>query len=125
MARRKVRVAVVGVGNCASSLVQGVELYKNASEEEFIPGLMHASLGGLHVRDIEFSAAFDVNVTKVGTDLSEAIFASPNNTTKFSEVPLLGVTVQRGPTSDGLGQYLSQVIDEAADSPVNVAEVLK
>jgi myo-inositol-1-phosphate synthase len=125
MSKRKVRVAIVGVGNCASSLVQGVELYKNAPEDEFIPGLMHASLGGLHVGDIEFSAAFDVNVTKVGTDLSDAIFAEPNNTVKFCEVPLLGVTVQRGVTHDGLGQYLSQVIDQSGNPPVDVAEVLK
>ena len=125
MAQRKVRVAIVGVGNCASSLVQGVELYRNAREDEFIPGLMHPSLGGLHVGDIEFSAAFDVNVSKVGSDLSAAVFASPNNTVKFSEVPHLGVTVHRGPTRDGLGRYLSQVIEESSESPVDVAEVLK
>ena len=125
MANRKVRVAVVGVGNCASSLVQGVELYRKASEEEFIPGLMHASLGGLHVGDIEFSAAFDVNTTKVGKDLGEAVFASPNNTVKFSDVPKLEVEVQRGPTHDGLGHYLSQIIGQSEHSPVNVGEVLK
>jgi myo-inositol-1-phosphate synthase len=125
MANRKVRVAIVGVGNCASSLIQGVEFYRNAAEDETIPGLMHTSLGGLHVRDIEFSAAFDVNTTKVGKDLGEAIFAEPNNTVKFSDVPKLGVEVQRGPTQDGLGHYLSQVIKESASAPVNVAEILK
>src|SRR5688572_17432143 len=125
MAKRKVRVAIVGVGNCASSLVQGVEFYKDAREDEFIPGLMHASLGGLHVGDIEFSAAFDININKVGKDLSAAIFASPNNTVKFSDVPALGVTVHRGPTHDGLGQYLSEVIEESPEPPVDVAEVLK
>src|SRR5437870_4185962 len=104
MANRKVRVAIVGVGNCASSLVQGVQFYRNAAEDEFIPGLMHANLGGLHVRDIEFSAAFDVNATKVGKDLGEAVSAEPNNTIKFSDVPRLDVAVQRGTTHDGIGQ---------------------
>jgi len=122
---RKVRVAIIGVGNCASSLVQGVEFYKDAPVDEFIPGLMHANLGGLHVRDIEFSAAFDVNVTKVGKDLSEAILAEPNNTIKFADVPKLGVEVQRGMTHDGLGTYLAKVIDKAPGSTVDVAEVLK
>jgi len=125
MANRKVRVAIVGVGNCASSLVQGVEFYRNAAEDEFVPGLMHASLEGLRVGDIEFSAAFDVNATKVGKDLSEAVFAEPNNTVRFAEVPTLGVEVQRGATHDGIGHYLSQVIDQSNDSPVNVAEVLR
>jgi len=125
MAKRKVRVAIVGVGNCASSLVQGVEMYRNASEEEFIPGLMHANLGGLHVGDIEFSAAFDVNTTKVGQDLGEAVFAEPNNPVKFADVPNLGVKVQRGTTHDGLGHYLSQVIEQSGDAPVNVAEILE
>ena len=125
MSDRKVRVAIVGVGNCASSLVQGVEFYRSANEDEFIPGLMHASLGGLHISDIEFSAAFDVNATKVGKDLGEAIFAEPNNTVKFSDVPRLGVEVQRGPTLDGLGHYLSQVVDASGDLPVDVAAILK
>ncbi|HEX4997440.1 MAG TPA: inositol-3-phosphate synthase [Terriglobia bacterium] len=125
MANRKVRVAIIGVGNCASSLVQGVEFYRNAAEDEMIPGLMHASLGGLHVRDIEFSAAFDVNATKVGKDLGEAIFAEPNNTVKFSDVPNLGVQVQRGPTHDGVGHYLSQVIEQSDSAPVDVAAILK
>ena len=125
MSGTKVRVAIVGVGNCASSLVQGVEFYRNARNDEFIPGLMHTSLGGLHVRDIEFSAAFDINVNKVGNDLGAAIFASPNNTVRFSEVPRLGVTVQRGATHDGLGQYLSEVIEQSDEPQVDVADVLK
>ena len=125
MTNRKVRVAIVGVGNCASSLVQGVHFYKDASEDEFVPGLMHASLGGLHVGDIEFSAAFDVNETKVGKDLGEAIFAEPNNTVKFSDVPMLGVAVHRGVTHDGLGEYLSKVIHPIDIAPVDVAAVLK
>ena len=94
----KVRVAIVGVGNCASSLVQGIEYYKNAKDDEFVPGLMHVNLGGYHIRDIEFSAAFDVDKDKVGKDLGEAIFSGQNNTYKFSDVPQLGVTVQRGMT---------------------------
>jgi len=102
-----------------------VELYRNAAEDEFVPGLMHANLGGLRVGDIEFSAAFDVNTTKVSKDLGEAVFAEPNNTIKFADVPKLGVEVHRGPTHDGIGHYLSQVIEQAADSPVNVAEVLR
>jgi myo-inositol-1-phosphate synthase len=105
--------------------VQGVEFYRNAAEDEFVPGLMHANLDGLRVGDIEFSAAFDVNATKVGKDLSEAVFAKPNNTIRFAEVPTLGVEVQRGATHDGIGQYLSQVIEQSNDSPVNVAEVLR
>src|SRR5215471_14999081 len=122
---RKVRVAIVGVGNCASSLVQGVQFYRNAPEDEMIPGLMHASLGGLHVRDIEFSAAFDVNTTKVGRDLGEAVFADPNNTHRFSDVPSLGVEVQRGPTLDGLGKYLRDVIEESPDPVADIADVLQ
>jgi myo-inositol-1-phosphate synthase len=125
MANRKVRVAIVGVGNCASSLVQGVELYRNAPQDEFIPGLMHPNLGGIHVGDIEFSAAFDINETKVGKDLAEAIFADPNNTVKFSDVPSLGVEVRRGTTHDGLGQYLREVITESGKPPVRVSDVLK
>src|SRR5579862_3005439 len=109
----KVRVAIIGVGNCASSLVQGVEYYKDAKEDDFVPGLMHVNLGGYHVRDIEFSAAFDVDKEKVGRDLSEAIFAGQNNTYKFSDVPHWGVTVNRGMTHDGLGAYLSKGIAKA------------
>lgn len=118
MAKTKIRVAIIGVGNCASSLVQGVEYYKNAPDDQFIPGLMHTRLGGYHVSDIEFTAAFDVDVNKVGKDLSEAIFEKPNNTMKFSTVPNLGVTVQRGMTHDGLGQYLSQVITKLPAQPL-------
>ena len=121
----KVRVAIVGVGNCASSLVQGVEYYRSAAQDEFIPGLMHANLGGYHISDVEFSAAFDVGADKVGKDLSEAIFAHPNNTVKFADVPNLGVPVQRGMTHDGLGKYLSEVIEKDAGDTVDVVEVLK
>jgi myo-inositol-1-phosphate synthase len=121
-----VRVAIIGVGNCASALVQGVHKYADASAEAFVPGLMHVDLGGYHVGDVEFVAAFDVHAGKVGRDLGEAIFAPPNNTIRFAEdVPRLGVRVQRGPTLDGLGQYLGQVIEEAAEPPVDVAAVLR
>src|SRR3954464_3099975 len=109
----KVRVAIIGVGNCASSLVQGVQFYKNSREDQFVPGLMHVNLGGYHIRDIEFVAAFDVNHSKVGKDLSDAIFAEPNNTIKFSDVPRLGVKVHRGMTHDGIGKYLDEVIVKA------------
>src|SRR4051812_7137064 len=105
---RKVRVALIGVGNCASALVQGVQFYQNARAEDIVPGLMHVNLGGYHVRDIEFTAAFDIDQNKVGRDLGEAIFAEPNNTIKFSDVPKLGVTVHRGMTHDGLGKYLAE-----------------
>jgi myo-inositol-1-phosphate synthase len=125
MPRKKLRVAIIGVGNCASSLVQGVEFYKNAKEGEAVPGLMHVNLGGYHISDIEFSAAFDVNAEKVGRDLSEAIFAPPNNTYKFSAVPNLGVPVQRGVTLDGLGKYLSQIITEAPPPAAKISRVLK
>ncbi|NOZ59441.1 MAG: inositol-3-phosphate synthase [Euryarchaeota archaeon] len=121
----KVRVAIVGVGNCASSLVQGVEYYKNAGENESIPGLMHVKLGDYHIRDIEFSAAFDIDAGKVGRDLSEAIFAEPNNTVKFAEVPSLGVEVMRGMTHDGIGRYLSGRIEKHPSSTVDVAGVLE
>ncbi len=123
--RKKVRVAIIGVGNCASSLVQGVEFYKNAAEDEQIPGLMHATVGGYHVRDIEFTAAFDVVDTKVGKDLSEAIFAYPNNTYKFAEVPNLGVKVSRGMTHDGLGKYLSQVVKKAPGPTDDIVGILR
>ncbi|MBK5231178.1 MAG: inositol-3-phosphate synthase, partial [Thermoleophilia bacterium] len=112
--RDKVRVAIIGVGNCASAFVQGVEYYKNADPNQDVPGLMHVDLGGYHVSDIEFSAAFDINATKVGKDLGQAIHANPNNTIKFAKVPKkLGVTVQRGMTHDGLGKYLKQKIKKA------------
>jgi myo-inositol-1-phosphate synthase len=122
---KKVRVAIIGVGNCASSLVQGVEFYKNASNDDRVPGLMHVNLGGYHIRDIEFSAAFDVVEGKVGKDLSEAIFAYPNNTYKFSDVPHTGVTVQRGMTHDGLGKYLSQILKKAPGPTADIVGILK
>ncbi len=122
---KKVRVAVIGTGNCASSFVQGVQYYQNASEQDFIPGLMHVNLGGYHIHDIEFSAAFDIDSTKVGKDLSEAIFSGPNNTYKFSDVPNLGVTVNRGMTHDGLGKYLSQVITKAPGSTSDIVKILR
>jgi myo-inositol-1-phosphate synthase len=121
----KIRVAIIGVGNCASSLVQGVEYYKNASPDEFVPGLMHVNLGGYHIRDIEFTAAFDVDINKVGKDLSEAIFAKPNNTIKFADVPHIGVTVQRGMTHDGLGKYLSQIITKAPGPTADIVGILR
>ena len=122
---RKVRVAIVGVGNCASSLVQGVQYYKDVPNDGFIPGLMHPDLGGYHISDIECSAAFDIDRNKVGKELSDAIFTDPNNTVKFADVPHLDVPVQRGMTHDGLGRYLSQVIKKADGSTVDVAEALK
>src|SRR5512136_2408221 len=109
----KIRVAIIGVGNCASSLIQGVQYYRNARETDFVPGVMHVGLGGYHIRDIEFVAAFDIDKNKVGKDLAEAIMTKPNNTTVFAKVPALGVKVQRGMTHDGLGKYLSQIIEKA------------
>lgn len=123
--KKKVRVAIIGVGNCANSLVQGVHYYKNAADDAEIPGLMHATVGGYHVRDIEFSAAFDVVSTKVGKDLSEAIWAHPNNTIKFTEVPHLGVKVHRGMTHDGLGKYLKTVVEKAPGPTDNIVQILK
>src|SRR6187401_2799106 len=120
-----VRVAIVGVGNCASSLVQGVEYYKDADPQSRVPGLMHVQFGEYHVRDVEFVAAFDVDAKKVGSDLSEAIGASENNTIKIADVPPLGVTVQRGHTLDGLGKYYRETIVESDDEPVDVVQVLK
>ena len=121
----KVRVAVVGVGNCASSLIQGVEYYKDASPKDFVPGLMHVDLGGYHIRDIEFVAAFDVDKTKVGRDLSEAIWAGQNNTVKFADVPHLGVKVERGMTHDGIGKYLADLIEKAPGETSDVVNILK
>jgi myo-inositol-1-phosphate synthase len=120
-----VRVAIIGVGNCASSLVQGVHYYREAPDDAFIPGLMHARLGGYHVRDIEFSAAFDIDERKVGRDLSEAIWEAPNNTVKFAQVPHLEVPVHRGMTHDGLGIYLSQMIKKAPGSTADIANILR
>lgn len=122
---KKIRVAIIGVGNCASSLVQGIEFYKNAGEDERVPGLMNVNLGGYHVRDIEFTAAFDINRTKVGKDLSEAIFAEPNNTFKFSAVPKLGVKIHRGMTHDGLGKYLKQVISKTNGPTDDIVGILQ
>ncbi len=121
----KVRVAIVGVGNCASSLIQGVYFYQDARDDDFIPGLMHVNLGGYHIRDVEFVAAFDVDADKVGKDLSEAIFSGQNNTYVFHQPPRMGVEVMRGPTLDGLGYYLKQVIQESPEEPVDVAQVLR
>jgi len=120
-----VRVAIVGVGNCASSLVQGVEYYKDADPESRVPGLMHVQFGPYHVRDVEFVAAFDVDAKKVGRDLAEAIGASENNTIKICDVPPTGITVQRGPTLDGLGQYYQEMITESDDPYVDVVQVLR
>ncbi|MBF8284005.1 MAG: Myo-inositol-1-phosphate synthase, partial [Anaerolineales bacterium] len=122
---RKVRVAIIGVGNCASSLIQGVTYYRNAKDEEMIPGLMHVRLGIYHIRDIEFTAGFDINITKVGKDLAEAIYAPPNNTYKFADVPKLGAPVYRGMTHDGLGKYLSQVITKAPGPTADIVKILK
>src|SRR4051812_37743198 len=122
----KVRVAIVGVGNCASSFVQGVQYYQNAKAGETVPGLMHVDLGGYHISDIEFSAAFDIDADKVGKDLSQAIFSGQNNTLKFvDEVPQLGVPVQRGMTHDGLGKYLSQKITKAPGQTADIVGILK
>ena len=121
----KIRVAIIGVGNCASSLIQGVQYYRNAKDADFIPGVMHINLGGYHIRDIEFVAAFDIDKNKVGKDLSEAVFTWPNNTTKFSEVPHCNVKVQRGMTHDGLGKYLSAIIQKAPGATANIVGILK
>jgi myo-inositol-1-phosphate synthase len=122
---KKVRVAIIGVGNCASSLVQGVEYYRKASETDRVPGLMHVNLGGYHVSDVEFSAAFDINVTKVGKDLSEAIFADPNCTIKLCDVPKLDVPVDRGMTHDGIGKYLKPVIKKAPGPTSDIVGILR
>jgi len=122
---RNVRVAIVGTGNCASALVQGVHFYRDADPSTDVPGLMHVDLGGLHVRDIEFVAAFDVDAKKVGKDLSEALVSEPNNTIRFTEVPPLGITVQRGPTLDGLGKYYREMITESPEAPVDVVAALR
>jgi myo-inositol-1-phosphate synthase len=121
----KIRVAIAGVGNCASSLVQGVEYYRNADESESVPGLMHVNLGGYHVGDVEFVAAFDVDAAKVGLDIGKAIFSGQNNTIRFAPVGHIGITVQRGPTMDGLGKYYRQTIEESPAEAVDITEVLR
>jgi len=121
----RVRVALVGVGNCANSLLQGVEYYKEAPDDEFVPGLMHVNLGGYHVRDIEFTAAFDVTTDKVGKDLADAIWAHPNDTIKFADVPRTGIEVARGMTHDGLGKYISEVVTKAPGETSDVVGILR
>ncbi|MBL1073096.1 inositol-3-phosphate synthase [Nocardia sp. 2] len=121
----EVRVAIVGVGNCASSLVQGVQYYKDADADSTVPGLMHVKFGPYHVRDVKFVAAFDVDAKKVGFDLADAIFASENNTIKISDVPPSGISVQRGPTLDGIGKYYAQTIELSDAEPVDVVQALK
>ncbi|MDH3943657.1 MAG: inositol-3-phosphate synthase, partial [Anaerolineae bacterium] len=121
----KVRVAIIGVGNCASSLVQGVEYYRDAPDDADVPGLMHANLGGYHINDIEFSAAFDVVAGKVGVDLSEAIWAEPNNTIKLADVPKMGIPVHRGMTHDGIGKYLASVVEKAPGPTDDIVKILK
>ncbi len=123
--KKQVRVAIIGAGNCASSFVQGVHFYKDTPEDQQVPGLMHVNLGGYHVRDIVFTAAFDVVDTKVGLDLSDAIFAYPNNTYKFTDVPKLNVPVSRGMTHDGLGKYLSQILKKAPGPTADIVGILK
>ncbi len=120
-----IRAAIIGVGNCASALVQGVHYYRNAAEDQFIPGLMHPRLGEYHVGDIEFTAAFDIDVNKVGKDLGEAIYSAPNNTYRFFDVPKLGVKVERGMTLDGLGLYLSKVITKAPGATSDIVSILR
>src|SRR6266542_6236452 len=125
MTENKIRVALVGVGNCAAALVQGLEFYKDASPVDKIPGLMHVNLGPYHVKDVEVVAAFDVDGKKVGRDLAEAIFTEPNNTIRFADVPPLGVEVARGPTLDGLGKYYREEITESSEEPIDVASTLR
>ena len=125
MTTKPIRVAIAGVGNCATSLIEGVEFYKDAAEDEKVPGLMHVRFGDYHVRDVEFVAAFDVDAEKVGQDLSDARLASANCTIRICDVPQLGVTVQRGPTLDGLGTHYQQSIEESSAEPVDVAQALR
>ena len=121
----KVRVALIGVGNCANSLVQGIRYYRDADPKDFVPGLMHVDLGGYHIRDIEFTAAFDVVKGKVGVDLAEAMWAHPNNTIKFADVPKTGITVSRGMTHDGIGKYLSEIVEKAPGPTDDVVGILR
>ena len=125
MTKKKVRVGIIGIGNCASALVQGVQFYQNAPDDQFIPGLMNPVLGGYHIRDIEFSAAIDIAKNKVGKDLSEAIWEEPNNTIKFADVPKLNVPVHRGMTHDGLGKYLLDYVEKAPGTTDNIVKILK
>ncbi|MFO1056308.1 MAG: inositol-3-phosphate synthase [Dongiaceae bacterium] len=125
MAKRKIRVAIIGVGNCASSLVQGVQFYQGVSSNQPVPGLMHADLGGYRIEDVEFSAAFDVSADKVGRDLADAILAPPNNTQRFAAVPPSGIAVRRGPTHDGLGRYLRRSVAESGAPVDDVARTLR
>jgi len=120
-----INVAIIGIGNCCSSLVQGIHYYKKAKDVEFVPGLMHVNLGGYHISDINFVAAFDIDKNKVGKDLAKAIYVSPNNTYKFCDVPELGVKVERGMTHDGLGKYLSQIIEKAPGQTADIVKILK
>lgn len=122
---KSVNVAIIGVGNCASSFVQGVQYYKDAGKDDFVPGLMHSVLGGYHVKDINFTAAIDIDANKVGLDLADAIFTEPNNTIKFSDVPETGVHVSRGMTHDGLGKYLSEIIEKAPGETADITGLLK
>jgi myo-inositol-1-phosphate synthase len=121
----KVRVAIVGVGNCANSLLQGVQYYKDAPDDQFVPGLMHVNLGGYHIRDIEFTAAFDVTADKVGKDLADAIWAHPNDTIKFADVPKTGITVNRGMTHDGIGKYLAEIVTKAPGETDDIVGILQ
>ncbi len=126
MVRKKIRVAIIGVGNCASSLIQGIHYYKDARHDEFVPGVMHVNFGGYHINDIEVVAAFDVNTNKVGKDVAEAIYAEPNNTAIFAQVPKLGVTVSRGPTMDGMNKYTAELVPvDEKQKAVDVVRVLK
>ncbi|MCL4290541.1 MAG: inositol-3-phosphate synthase, partial [Thermoleophilia bacterium] len=120
-----VRVAIIGVGNCANSFVQGLQYYREAPDDTFVPGLMHVNLGGYHIRDVELTAAFDVAKGKVGADLSEAIWAHPNNTIKFADVPELGVPVHRGMTHDGIGKYLSEIVEKAPGPTDDIVGILR
>jgi myo-inositol-1-phosphate synthase len=124
-AKSRIRAAIIGVGNCASSLVQGVHYYRNAKPGDRIPGIMHVDLGGYHIRDVEFVAAFDVDRNKVGKDLADAIYATPNNTYRFADVPRTGVRVSRGMTHDGIGKYLSQIVQKAPGSTDDIVGILK
>lgn len=125
METKKVRVAIVGVGNCASSLIQGIQFYRDAEDDALVPGIMHPRLGGYHIHDIEFTLGIDMNVTKVGKDLCEAIFAKPNNTYKFADVPHLNAPVVRGMTHDGIGKYLSGTVKKASGSTADIVKLLK